>query len=56
MNRDDLVEFVEWILFDGNDGAVVSGVVDEDIDSAEFLFGGGDDAFAIGAWARSAVA
>ena len=32
VHRDDVVEFLERIVFDWNDGAIVAGIVNEDID------------------------
>ena len=47
VHGDDVVELRERIVLDGNDRAVVAGIVDEDIDLAEFCAGFGDDARAI---------
>ena len=41
------IEFGERIVLDGNYGAVMAGVVDEDIDPAEFRSGFRNDASAI---------
>jgi hypothetical protein len=39
VHGDDVVELSEGIVFDGNDRAVVAGIVDEDIDLPEFRAG-----------------
>ncbi len=48
MDGDDLVEFRKRIVFHGNDGTVMPGIVDQDVDPAEFFAGGGNDMSARG--------
>ena len=48
MNGNHLVELFEGIVFHRHHGAIVAGVIHEDIDAAEFLSRGGDHTSAVG--------